>query len=58
MKTPIWVWQTMAAMLAVSLVTLALTRNPTLVGLSQVATAWIVGRFTVNRYVRRQGWKT
>lgn len=57
MRTPIWVWQTMAAMLAVSLVVYALTRSAALAGLSQVLVALIVGDYAVNRYIRRKGWR-
>ena len=58
MRTPVWVWQTMAAMLAVSLVVFALTGAPFLAALSQVPVAWVVGHLTVNRYIRREGWKS
>lgn len=57
MKTPIWVWHTMAAMLAVSLFVFVLTGDSSWAAIAQVPTALVVGHLSVDRYIRRRGWE-
>lgn len=47
----------MASMLAVSLAVFALTGSAEWAAISQVLVALVVGHLSVNRYIRREGWK-
>ena len=54
---PIWVWQTTGAMLAVSLDVFYFTGDSGWAAISQIPVAWGVGYLSVNRYIRREGWR-